>query len=69
VYTYTSGAKYEGEWRDNLKDGRGVYYFPKVLPHSTGRGVSCQEHSSTCNSTHQVESLSNSLCSTDGMCM
>lgn len=29
-YTYASGARYEGEWRDNLKDGRGVYYFPKV---------------------------------------
>jgi hypothetical protein len=26
---YPSGATYEGEWRDNLKDGRGVYYFPK----------------------------------------
>ena len=24
-----TGARYEGEWRDNLKDGRGVYYFPK----------------------------------------
>jgi hypothetical protein len=31
VYTYLSGARYEGEWRDNLKDGRGVYFFPKVL--------------------------------------
>lgn len=30
VYTYASGAKYEGEWRDNLKDGRGVYYYPKA---------------------------------------
>jgi hypothetical protein len=27
---YQSGARYEGEWRNNLKDGRGVYYFPKV---------------------------------------
>jgi hypothetical protein len=27
---YASGARYEGEWRDNLKAGRGVYYFPKV---------------------------------------
>eukprot|EP00983_Pelagomonas_calceolata_P105146 1159098-Pelagomonas_calceolata.AAC.8 len=24
VYTYLSGARYEGEWRDNLKDGRGA---------------------------------------------
>lgn len=30
VYTYSSGARYEGEWRNNLKDGRGVYYYPKV---------------------------------------
>ncbi len=29
VYTYSSRAVYEGEWRGNLKDGRGVYYFPK----------------------------------------
>jgi hypothetical protein len=27
---YASGARYEGEWRDNVKAGRGVYYFPKV---------------------------------------
>jgi hypothetical protein len=30
VLRYQSGARYEGEWRNNLKDGRGVYYFPKV---------------------------------------
>jgi hypothetical protein len=30
VHSYQSGARYEGEWRNNLKDGRGVYYFPKV---------------------------------------
>ncbi len=27
---YPSGARYEGEWRGNVKDGRGVYYYPKV---------------------------------------
>ena len=32
VYTYPSGARYEGEWRDNLKEGRGVYFFPTVSP-------------------------------------
>ena len=26
----STGARYEGEWRDNVKDGRGVYYFPAV---------------------------------------
>lgn len=31
TYSYLSGAKYEGEWRDNLKEGRGVYFFPKVV--------------------------------------
>lgn len=30
VYSYASGARYEGEWRDNVKDGRGVYFYPKV---------------------------------------
>lgn len=30
VRSYASGARYEGEWRNNLKEGRGVYYFPKV---------------------------------------
>lgn len=29
MYTYATGAKYEGEWRNNVKEGRGVYYFPK----------------------------------------
>lgn len=27
---YPSGAIYEGEWKDNEKTGRGVYYFKKA---------------------------------------
>ena len=30
MYLYPSGAKYAGEWRDGVKDGRGVYTFPKA---------------------------------------
>jgi len=45
IYTYLSGARYEGEWRDNQKDGRGVYFFPKVsgcAGHANGGdGTSC----------------------------
>lgn len=29
MYTYTSGAKYEGQWNDNLKSGAGIYTFAK----------------------------------------
>lgn len=29
MYRYRSKAVYEGEWRHNLKDGRGVYYFAR----------------------------------------
>jgi hypothetical protein len=28
VYTFTSGAKYEGEWKQDLKHGKGIYTFP-----------------------------------------
>ena len=24
---YPNGDRYEGSWRDNLKDGRGIYYY------------------------------------------
>jgi hypothetical protein len=26
--SYASGARYEGEWANNVKTGRGVYYYP-----------------------------------------
>ena len=40
MYRYPGGARYEGEWRNNSKEGRGVYTFPKVnfpaarIPHT-----------------------------------
>lgn len=33
MYAYPSGAVYEGEWRNNVKEGRGVYLY--------GSGESC----------------------------
>ena len=30
MYIYPGGGKYEGLWRDNLKESFGVYTFPKA---------------------------------------
>ena len=32
AYRYPSGASYDGEWVNNVKQGRGIFRFAKVVP-------------------------------------
>ena len=41
VYRYPSRARYEGEWRDNLKAGFGIYYYPKGGIYKVRRSAVC----------------------------
>lgn len=29
TYKWASGARYEGQWAKNAKDGYGIYFYPK----------------------------------------
>lgn len=29
IHNYISGAKYDGDWLNNLRDGFGIYYYPE----------------------------------------
>ena len=31
IYTYPDGSKYEGDWEDNKKHGKGIYYYNNEL--------------------------------------
>ena len=34
-FRYPSGSRYEGQWHENKKSGKGVYYFKKASPVSS----------------------------------
>jgi hypothetical protein len=44
IYTYENGSKYEGEWKDNKRHGKGIFYDSDGSKHYEGYWKSNKKH-------------------------